>query len=186
MAAEQYEVQAVSETFSRDGNPLWHIVSLKPDGTYHDYVFPQDSLEWRAAEYSIDPSDVETLLDVILHEPHKAPLNRDDPALMEGRISRAVIPSAGTRVGDYEATTLFNAETKKDAREAHLVRIQHAKANRVKVVSPAGKPDPLDKIRSKYRNEPKLIEDKRRAVNEGRSVLRKNLEAFQLKNRKEA
>lgn len=34
------------------------------------YIFPRDTLEWRAAEYGIDPADVETLLDIVLWEPH--------------------------------------------------------------------------------------------------------------------
>lgn len=34
------------------------------------YIFPRDTLEWRAAEYGIDPADTETLLDIVLYEPH--------------------------------------------------------------------------------------------------------------------
>lgn len=34
------------------------------------YVFPTDTLEWRAAEYGIDPKDTATLLDIVLAEPH--------------------------------------------------------------------------------------------------------------------
>ncbi|MGW6738667.1 hypothetical protein [Streptomyces sp. NPDC055013] len=186
MAAEQYEVQAVIETYSRDGNALWHIVSLKPDGTYHDYYFPQDTLEWRAAEYDIDPTDVEGLLDIVLHEPHKAPVGRDDPALKEGRVSQAVSPSKGTRVGDLEATGLYNAETKQDAKEAHLVRIEHAKANRVRVVSPEGKKDPLDKIRAKYLARVDRVEDKRKMVDERRDLYKRRRDQALEQIRKEA
>jgi hypothetical protein len=34
------------------------------------YVFPKDTMEWRVAEYGIDPKDTETLLDILLFEPH--------------------------------------------------------------------------------------------------------------------
>lgn len=33
------------------------------------YYFPVETLEWRAAEYDIDATDVDTLLDVVLNEP---------------------------------------------------------------------------------------------------------------------
>jgi hypothetical protein len=34
------------------------------------HAFPYDTLEWRAAEYGIDPSDVDTLMDIVLAEPY--------------------------------------------------------------------------------------------------------------------
>lgn len=34
------------------------------------HMIPRDAIEWRAAEYGIDPSETDTLLDIILHEPH--------------------------------------------------------------------------------------------------------------------
>jgi hypothetical protein len=37
------------------------------------HVFPTDTMEWRAAEYGIDPSDTASLLDVVLTEPHLTP-----------------------------------------------------------------------------------------------------------------
>lgn len=33
------------------------------------HVFPPETLEWRAAEYGIDPEDTDTLLDIVLNEP---------------------------------------------------------------------------------------------------------------------
>jgi hypothetical protein len=173
MPAEEYEVEAVMETFGKDETPLWRVIFKKPDGTYHDYIFPQSTLEWRAAEYDIDPEDTEALLDIVLHEPFKAPINKDDPALAAGYVSPAVLASKGTRIGDLEATTLFNAETVQDAREAHLLRIQHAKQNRVKIVPPKakGKKDPLDKIRDKHKTRDSQVENKRVAVTKARREL---------------
>ncbi|MEV8439190.1 hypothetical protein AB0425_17585 [Actinosynnema sp. NPDC051121] len=47
----------------------------RDDGTIDagSHVFPLDTLEWRAAEYGIDPADVDTLLDVVLAEPYLTP-----------------------------------------------------------------------------------------------------------------
>lgn len=44
---------------------------LNDDGTTTMmlHVFPPDTLEWRAAEYGIDPTDLDTLLDIVLNEP---------------------------------------------------------------------------------------------------------------------
>lgn len=45
------------------------------DNTIEDgvHVFPKDILEWRAAEYGIDPADRGTLLDIVLVEPYLTP-----------------------------------------------------------------------------------------------------------------
>lgn len=52
----------------------WHVAQTHTldDGTasQHLHVFPVDTLEWRAAEYGIDPKDTATLLDIVLAEPH--------------------------------------------------------------------------------------------------------------------
>jgi hypothetical protein len=37
------------------------------------HCFPKDVFEWRAAEYGIDPTDMDTLLDVVLAEPFLSP-----------------------------------------------------------------------------------------------------------------
>lgn len=34
------------------------------------HLIPKEAMEWRAAEYGIDPADTDTLLDIVLHEPH--------------------------------------------------------------------------------------------------------------------
>lgn len=37
------------------------------------YLLPLDAMEWRAAEYQIDPADTATLLDIVMAEPHLTP-----------------------------------------------------------------------------------------------------------------
>jgi hypothetical protein len=61
-------------TVEDDGQGHW-IVSVThtmDDGAevYGRHVFPHDTLEWRAAEYGIDPADTATLLDIVLAEPY--------------------------------------------------------------------------------------------------------------------
>ncbi|MFI5473217.1 hypothetical protein ACIA6D_23625 [Streptomyces cacaoi] len=68
---------------------------------------PTIALEWRATEYGIDPTDVDTLLDVILHEPHMQ--MADD--------------GAGPRFAD-DGPDVWTAETADAARTAHLARIK--------------------------------------------------------------
>lgn len=61
--------------------PVWFIDFSHPDGTLHGYGFPQSTLMQRAAEYGIDPSNVDTLLDVVLHEPYMS-LQHTDPSFL--------------------------------------------------------------------------------------------------------
>jgi hypothetical protein len=53
------------------------------------HIFPLDTLEWRAAEYDIDHTAVDDLLDIVLHEPY---LTDDAPvyAAVTGAEARAV------------------------------------------------------------------------------------------------
>lgn len=104
---EEWKIQE-SRTEQVSGTPCWLVTLLKPDGSTHATVMPTAALEWRAAEYGIDPTDVDTLLDVILHEPH-LPM-ADDPV-------------RGPRYAD-DGPDLWTAENTSVAREAHLARIE--------------------------------------------------------------
>lgn len=84
---------------------LWRVVLQRPDGTTALHMFPADTLEWRAAEYGIDPADRDLLLDVVLAEPWM------------------------TDGVDYtHPRALHNAETIDDARQFHLARVAEVKA----------------------------------------------------------
>lgn len=63
----------------RDGDWI-HADLTRPDGLRHRQSFRVDTLEWRAAEYDIDPADKDTLLDMVLSEPFLDP-DPDDPTL---------------------------------------------------------------------------------------------------------
>ncbi|MFD9465326.1 hypothetical protein [Streptomyces sp. NPDC060027] len=154
MAADEYTVQAVSEYWPNPGMPCWAVDMIKPDGSLHRHVFPQFTLLQRAAEYGIDPAAVDDLLDVVLHEPYAPhpddPLKGEDPAAAAGMLSPALVSRGTARKGDLIPTTLYTAPDAATARAAHLLRIEHCKANRVRVTPPKGKKDPLDVIRGAH------------------------------------
>lgn len=57
----------ISEVTMDDGS----VLPLK-------HRFPADTMEWRAAEYDIDPADMDLLLDIVLHEPLMDDADRPD------------------------------------------------------------------------------------------------------------
>lgn len=141
---DEYVVQSAEKTSNRQGQPIWLVSMQKPDGTIHCHAFPPSAVEWRMAEYEL--GNVDEALDIVLHEPFATnpadPLQaRDDAAVRAGMVVRAPGPAL-----DYEPITLHSADTIKDARDAHRIRISDAKT-RVQVKAPKGKPDPLDAIR---------------------------------------
>lgn len=84
---------------------LVHTTKTYTDGVSRPscHAFPKDTLEWRAAEYGLDPADVETLLDIVLVETYLLPEEW----------------AVGVRLAD--------ALTVAEARDAHLSRIAKAK-----------------------------------------------------------
>lgn len=109
--------------------PLWGLAMVRPDGESMLGMMPHSTLEWRAAEYCIDPDDIDTILDVILHEPWIP--RPDDPFAAQDPTLAAVIdeirdlPTCWTRgVPDQER------------RDAHLARIALVK-ERIARVDPA-------------------------------------------------
>lgn len=83
---------------SREGEAIIADV-VTPSGVRVAHRFPVDTLEWRAAEYGLDPVvDADTLVDIVITEPHMdSPV---DPAL-----------------------ALHTAPTVAAAREHHLSRV---------------------------------------------------------------
>lgn len=121
-----------------------HLVKESTDGRRDFHSFPLETLEWRAAEYDIDPADVDTLIDVIVHEPFVPdpgnPANvHADAAAAAGYVSPAVEARRGVAPLELMPTTLMSAETPALARGAHLARIADVKATRAHVKRPTGK-----------------------------------------------
>ena len=112
--AERWTVQSARQR-KVSGTDVWEIVMLRADGKPHAHIVPTAALDWRAAEYGIDPDDTDTLLEAVLHEPFMEQAEDEDgqqPKWADGSVD------------------LLGAENTTVAREAHLAR---AKACRVRI-----------------------------------------------------
>ena len=61
-------VESVDTYFPNSHTECWAVLMTRPDGARHAYVFPKSTLECRATEYDFGPGDIDTLLDVVMHE----------------------------------------------------------------------------------------------------------------------
>lgn len=110
------------------------------------HKFPVDTLEWRAAEYGIDPADLDTLLDIVIHEPFLGDPDRPDLALHE-------------------------APTVEEARAYHLERIKKIKDKSKKVK--ASKADPVrEQVKELAVMNPEAIKIKEKMVGKIRSKVK--------------
>lgn len=163
---DEHEVLSVTEQTSGVGGTDWWVVRFRhADGSEREHFVPKTVFNVRAAEYGIDPADIDTLLDVVLAEPFipdpADPRNHaDDAAVKKGFKVRAVKGRDAATVGADVPAWLFNAATIDDARAAHLARVAHVRANVVRIKKqPAGAragTDPLDVIRAAHRPDPAL------------------------------
>ena len=169
----EYTVESVETYWPNPSTECWAVTMLRPDSGTHAYVFPKFSLAQRAAEYGFDPGDIDTLLDIVLHEQfiHTTGNPADDPAAQQGMMT----PALTSRKGDMEPVDLFNAPTITQARDAHLARVEHAKKTRGRVRSPAKGPDPLDVIRSGHGVTADEVASRARTVDLERRSLRGQL-----------
>ena len=90
----------------------WEIHTQKDNGAKHLILMPKAALDFRAAEYGIDPTDVDQLLDILLHE-RLIPTQEDEKFSPE--LKAAALP------------WLFETTNTDDARKYHLQRIRKAK-----------------------------------------------------------
>lgn len=118
------------------------------------HVFPLDAMEWRAAEYGIDPADRDTLLDIILTEAH---LSDEERA---------------------EGPSLADADTVDEARAAHIARCAKVKL-RYRMSTRGAQ---LDQVRKKSPMNPEAVEVKRSIVAQGREVQRRTRKLAVLRN----
>lgn len=117
----------------------WLVHHIGEDGHGHGYVFPAETVDWRAAEYGL--TDIDEILDVIIHEPFlDETLTRDDAALRAGLVTSTLRTA--------EPITLFNAASTTDACAAHRLRIADVKQTRA-LIQPGKGPNPLDVIRAR-------------------------------------
>ncbi len=89
---------------------VWEIHSQDETGMKHMHLIPKAGLDYRAAEYGIDPTDVDTLLEVILSETHMPTAEQEE---MDPALKAKAKPH------------LWNANTTAEARTNHLERVKN-------------------------------------------------------------
>ncbi|WP_143264372.1 hypothetical protein [Amycolatopsis kentuckyensis] len=136
---------------------MWAVDGTRTadDGTVMRFrhLFPLDTLEWRAAEYGIDPADTATLLDIVLAEPY---LSEEDWAT---------------------GHQLHDAPDIDTARADHLARcarakLRHGISTRSKAATKttAAVPHPCQRIADESPLHPEAIELKRQLVDQARTA----------------
>lgn len=148
---EKWTIQEA--TVKQVGNSqCWRVRMLKADGKPHLHTMPAATLDWRAAEYGIDPSDVDALLEIVLHEPFLAMADDSE--------------DHHPRYAD-DGPTLWDADNTTTAREAHLARVKNSPV-RINVRNvPA-----LDVIRNGHRPDPDRLRAMRELVDTHRWINR--------------
>ncbi|MFD8529402.1 hypothetical protein ACFV0L_18480 [Streptosporangium canum] len=158
--------------------PMWGISRVRPDGVAHMHIIPHSTFEWRCAEYSIDPDDMTTLLDVVLHEPW---IPSPDDAMARFQPGAAEV----LRVTHGLPTCWTPGVPAADRLAAHLTRIKAVKTHRVQMVAEdrqlrqdvmayvgldaVAPEDPLEPVKTLTRLDPARVEARRRAVEWHRS-----------------
>lgn len=137
-----------ASTEINSGIEVWRVGGTMEhdDGTStrHVHLFPLDTLEWRAAEYGVDPADTATLLDIVLAEPFLTP---DDWA-------------AGHQLHD--------APDIDTARRDHLARCARVKLRHR--ISTRSKEHPCRRVAAESPLHPEAIELKRQLVEQARTA----------------
>ncbi|NRQ31268.1 hypothetical protein HII36_05375 [Nonomuraea sp. NN258] len=164
----------IGQPVPHGGEPLWGIYQVAPaTGAHGLRMLPNSELEWRCAEYGFDPDDVDTLIDVALHEPHLPA--RDDPLAWQSPALAALmeeihgLPAWWTPgVPDAERSAAHLARIA--AVKKHLVRVEDApQAHRAAALAYVGsdrvaEPDPLAPMRTGVRLDPARVQARVLAV----------------------
>ena len=150
--------------------PLWGIWALNSGGGTGVIVMPHSTLEWRSAEWGIDPDDLTTLMDVILHAgavPDPAdPMAAIDPAqaaVLEATRDLPTCWTPGVPDEDRRAAALERVKAVKQ----HLLRMDPApRADRQGALDYVGSKrtapaDPLAPITQEARVDPIRVGAKR-------------------------
>jgi hypothetical protein len=162
------------QAIPHDGaEPVWGIACVRPDGVAHTMIIPHSKWEWECAYYGIDPDDVDTLLDVTLHEPW---IPSPDDAL--ARLNPAVAAQLEATHGLPTCWTPGVPDSERLA--AHLARIDAVKQYRTQVLPEsqqvrqdvlafvgldvAAPADPLEPVKTTTRLDPARVQARRLAV----------------------
>jgi hypothetical protein len=125
---DSWPVEEITDMVHGSIGACWNIIIRKSDGTIHSHIMPKSIFAIRAVEYDMDvDADFDAILEMILHEPFM-----QDPNALPAEEDVAGAAGYNTKIADgtKRPATLFTAETIKDAREAHRMRVEDTKKNR--------------------------------------------------------
>ncbi|MEV4091460.1 hypothetical protein [Streptosporangium saharense] len=163
-----------TQVLSSGGEPVWGVYEVGEDSTsYGISAVPHSLLEWRSAEYGIDHEDIDTLIDVALHErfiPHpQDALSWEDKAALPVLQATADLPTCWTPGVSPQTRQQAHLERIRLVKE-HMVRLEAAShADRQGALTFVGSArvapsDPLGPMREGIRLDPARVEAKRLAV----------------------
>lgn len=135
-----------------------------PDNLLHQTVIPEDTMEWRAAEWGIDPSEVDTLLDIVIYQEHFdekiQPLDFPGPTDARGAMI-AMLARTKQRVRPQGPNQWKDKKQRAD-------RIQLAGVDDPAWVE-AITDDALERFRTHSLLDPEVVAEKARFINERRA-----------------
>lgn len=123
---------------------VWEIHSQGEDGLKGMHLMPKSALDFRAAEYGIDPTDVDTLVGMLLAEVHM-------PTPEQEQLDPALKAKAKPHI--------WGANTTDEARANHLDRVKNCVV-KYQVKGSKG----LDAIRQGHAPNPEFIQIYRQVV----------------------
>lgn len=165
----QFTVISVGEYTLGNGVECWKVMLVNERNLKFPHFFPKFTLEQRAAEYDLDPTDITGLIDLILHEVH-IPNPQDafnfatDAAAKIGLTAASPRSIAEVKKGQQVPVTLHTAADRATAKKAHLARLDEVKS-RITIKSGKGKgllskgdtTDPLQKIVDNHGVDPERV-----------------------------
>jgi hypothetical protein len=89
----------------------WELHVLRPDQSKWLHIINKVTFDWRAAEYGVDPADVDTLLDICMHERH---IPTRDQEQLDPKLAAKAVP------------WLYEADNTADALKYHMTRLRAA------------------------------------------------------------
>jgi hypothetical protein len=134
-------------------------------------AFPEDTLEWRVAEYDLDPNDKDTLIDILLYEHHlDDDIDPDHPSTLAHAVTiKEAREFHLQRIKDKKGTGKVKTR-KRDPSEKAITKVRSA---RYLLIDSGDDPDtPLDILKRELPIDPDLVEVKREHVRQQREAVR--------------
>lgn len=104
------------------------MLSLEENGAMTAHSMPYDTLEWRVAEYGLDPTDARAALEWVLYERHLIPGAPSEHPLAASATIREAQRAQSARLTERRGTGRVRAADSVEARAAHERAVAAAKA----------------------------------------------------------